>query len=69
MQLEEFLTSDVFLAFVADGVNESHPIIQTVSNPDEINELFDSISYSKVSGWVWVDECSTVEPSVMTQLK
>jgi aminopeptidase N len=45
--LEEFLTYDVFPAFSADGVNESHPIIETVSNPDEINELFDSISYSK----------------------
>ena len=47
-QLDQFLISDVFEAFSADGVNETHPIIQTVSNPDEINELFDSISYSKV---------------------
>ena len=39
---------DVFTAFSADGLNESHPIVQTVSNPNEINALFDSISYSKV---------------------
>ena len=39
----------MFTAFSADGLNESHPIVQTVSNPNEINALFDSISYSKVS--------------------
>ena len=48
-QLEQLLVDDVFTAFSADGLNESHPIVQTVSNPNEINALFDSISYSKVS--------------------
>ena len=51
IQLDEFLTSDLFPAFSADGVNDSHPIVETVSNPNEINELFDSISYSKVGGY------------------
>ena len=31
-----------------DGLNETHPIIQAASTPDEINALFDSISYEKV---------------------
>ena len=48
MQLEQFFLSDVAVAFSIDGLNETHPIVQTVSDPDEINELFDTISYSKV---------------------
>jgi aminopeptidase N len=44
---EQFLLDTMFTALSADGLNESHPIIQNVSNPDEINELFDAISYSK----------------------
>ncbi|KAK9505908.1 hypothetical protein O3M35_009875 [Rhynocoris fuscipes] len=32
-----------------DAVLSSHPIIQSVSHPDQITEMFDSISYSKGS--------------------
>ena len=31
-----------------DGLVTSHPIYVPVANPDEINEIFDKISYSKV---------------------
>jgi len=39
---------DLTGALAADSLNESHPILQEVSSPNEINSLFDSISYSKV---------------------
>ena len=48
-QMQQFFSSDFALALELDGLNESHPILQEVASPDEINSLFDSISYSKVS--------------------
>ncbi|XP_003386159.1 PREDICTED: glutamyl aminopeptidase-like isoform X1 [Amphimedon queenslandica] len=47
MMLEQFFIDTVQTAYDADGLNWSHPIIQQVNNPDEINGLFDSISYDK----------------------
>ena len=35
-------------AFTLDGLANSHPIKVPVNHPDEINEIFDSISYNKV---------------------
>ena len=35
-------------AFSLDGLQNSHPIKVPVNHPDEINEIFDSISYNKV---------------------
>lgn len=46
--MEQFVGEDFVTALDLDGLNESHPIIQEVGNPDEINSLFDTISYSKV---------------------
>lgn len=46
--MDQFFVDAVQTAFEADGLNFSHPIIQVVSDPDEINSLFDSISYDKV---------------------
>ena len=48
-QLEQFLVSDLSYALSEDSLLESHPILFHVSNPDEINSLFDSITYSKVA--------------------
>ena len=48
LQLEQFFVDTIQTAYLADGLNWSHPIIQEVSDPDEINGLFDSISYDKV---------------------
>ena len=47
-QLDQFVVGDLIGALAADSLNESHPILQEVSSPNEINSLFDSISYSKV---------------------
>ena len=37
-------------AFELDSLANSHPIEVEVGNPDEINQIFDSISYCKGSG-------------------
>lgn len=39
---------DMVSAFTLDGLANSHPIKVPVNHPDEINEIFDSISYNKV---------------------
>ena len=43
----QFLTQDTNRALSLDGLKNSHPIEQEVSNPAEIGQLFDAISYSK----------------------
>ena len=43
----QFLTSDTNEGLTLDGLRNTHPIEQEVSNPSEIGELFDAISYSK----------------------
>ena len=53
---------NTLVSMIEDGLNESHAIIQDVSNPNEINSLFDSISYQKVSAHLvlsrWMDGLS-----------
>ena len=43
----QFVSSDTGRALSLDGLRNSHPIEQEVSNPAQIGELFDAISYSK----------------------
>lgn len=45
--MEQFIISDLQPVLVLDAALSSHPIVQTVSHPDEITELFDTISYNK----------------------
>lgn len=40
---------DKISAFVKDSYESSHPIIAEVNNPNEIQSLFDEISYNKVN--------------------
>lgn len=42
------MVADMVSAFTLDGLANSHPIKVPVNHPDEINEIFDSISYNKV---------------------
>ena len=45
--LEQFVTRDVQDVMGLDALESSHPISVTVNHPDEINEIFDRISYGK----------------------
>ncbi|XP_033100366.1 glutamyl aminopeptidase-like [Anneissia japonica] len=45
--LDQFVTEDMYYVMGLDQIVTSHPIIIEVNHPDEINEIFDSISYSK----------------------
>ncbi|KAK8734033.1 hypothetical protein OTU49_017450 [Cherax quadricarinatus] len=45
--MEQFVTEDVQRVFSLDWLESSHPISIPVGHPDEINEIFDLISYLK----------------------
>ncbi|XP_025986451.2 aminopeptidase N [Solenopsis invicta] len=45
--LEQFVVLEVQHVFGLDSLESSHPISVEVDNPDEINEIFDQISYDK----------------------
>ena len=47
--MDQFLTHEVQGVFSTDGMGSSHPIYIPVYNPEEINEIFDKIIYSKVT--------------------
>ncbi|XP_071830181.1 glutamyl aminopeptidase-like [Apostichopus japonicus] len=44
---DQFVPTDMLYVFGLDQITTSHPIIVELENPDEINEVFDSIPYSK----------------------
>ena len=46
--MDNFLLDELHEALNTDAKLSSHPIIQTVSNPDEITAIFDVITYNKV---------------------
>ncbi|KAJ8317302.1 hypothetical protein KUTeg_005206 [Tegillarca granosa] len=43
----QFVNSDLGRALELDALNNSHPIEVPVGHPDEVDEIFDAISYSK----------------------
>ena len=47
--MDLFLIEQMHSVFVTDAKLSSHPIVQTVNNPDEITAIFDEISYKKVT--------------------
>ncbi|XP_028172981.1 glutamyl aminopeptidase-like isoform X2 [Ostrinia furnacalis] len=47
--LDQFLTKTLHSVLVTDAKLSSHPIVQTVSTPDQITAIFDAISYNKGS--------------------
>ena len=46
---DQFVSQDLTPVMQLDGKMSSHPIIQPVLHPDQITEIFDTISYNKVS--------------------
>lgn len=47
--MDQFLLDKCQLSMNLDQMSNSHPISVPVHNPSEINALFDTISYDKVS--------------------
>lgn len=47
--MEQFIVDQLQTVMSFDATLASHPIVQTVVTPDQITEIFDSISYNKVS--------------------
>lgn len=44
----QFCTRTLLPVLGDDALVSSHPIIQTVETPDQINSIFDNIAYNKV---------------------
>ncbi|KAK6184957.1 hypothetical protein SNE40_007297 [Patella caerulea] len=44
---EQFVVEDLQDVFDFDGLTTSHPVYVPVGHPDEINEIFDRVSYAK----------------------
>lgn len=49
LQEEQFVCDSLQNALFLDSFTSSHPIQAQVKNPAEINEIFDKISYDKVT--------------------
>uniref|UniRef100_A0A336KRZ8 Aminopeptidase N n=2 Tax=Culicoides sonorensis TaxID=179676 RepID=A0A336KRZ8_CULSO len=46
--IDQFVVNEVHTVFALDALANSHPIsVKEVENPDEINDIFDRISYAK----------------------
>lgn len=45
--MDMFLIDDMHSVMILDATLASHPIVQTAESPDQITELFDSITYNK----------------------
>lgn len=54
-QMEQFLVEDLQDVMKLDGLTTSHPVYVPVGHPDEINEIFDRISYAKVKHFIFID--------------
>ena len=45
--LEQYVVHELQSSFILDSLESSHPISIEVDYPDEINEVFDAITYVK----------------------
>lgn len=45
--MEQFIIAEMHAVLSLDATLSSHPIVQTVLTPDQITEIFDTISYNK----------------------
>lgn len=58
----EFL-SIRFQALSKDALNSSHPVSANVTAPEEVEEMFDSVSYEKVTYSEHISSCVIQAPS------
>lgn len=45
--MDQFVVHELQNVLCLDGLKSSHPISLKVNNPNEINDIFDRISYAK----------------------
>lgn len=50
--MDQFIIDDLHPVLTIDATVASHPIVLTVSNPDQITAIFDTITYSKGSSLI-----------------
>ena len=55
--MDQFVVVDVQSTMKSDSLATSHPIYVPVQHPDEVNEIFDSISYGKVRIVLQLESC------------
>ena len=63
-QKELFIVDDLHQVFESDSLTSSHPIFVPVKNPSQIREIFDTISYAKVSDILMRDVLMFIQYSV-----
>ncbi|XP_030370374.1 uncharacterized protein LOC115620994 [Scaptodrosophila lebanonensis] len=59
---DQFIVSTLHGVLTLDATLGSHPIVQTVTTPDQITEIFDTITYSKGSSLIRMLEGFLGEP-------
>ena len=52
MMLDQFVVNELQNVLTLDALVTSHPISVEVGNPEQINEIFDRISYDKGSSLI-----------------
>lgn len=60
-QIDQFIVREVQDTLQLDGLASSHPVRIPVEDPQKIGEIFDAISYKKVSLWVWHGDLFSLE--------
>lgn len=69
-QKDLIVLNDVHRVFAIDALASSHPLSskeEDIQRPEQISELFDAISYSKVA--LHFVSCTTPEQNVLTTCK
>ena len=56
--MDQFIRSKTFPALGTDSLSTSHPISMAVSDPVDIESIFDAISYNKVWLCLSVSSCT-----------
>lgn len=57
---EQFTVTDLHYVFGIDALESSRPIDFQVNTPDEINQMFDAISYEKGTKILGIQPCCSI---------
>ena len=56
--MDQFVAETLVGALYKDSLSNSHPVPVPVNDPNEISEIFDAISYNKVSALLYINALS-----------